>query len=149
MLFRSAGYRGSKDDDRASREKFPLETSCRWFIKYARQRGRDGSSVECALRFDFKATNNQVEYEALIVGLKVCIALGADEVEIFNNSQVIVNQILDEYQARDESMIAYLKLAKELLGQFKEYKIVQIPREENEQADVLAKLASARINIWP
>ncbi|KAK1586417.1 hypothetical protein Q3G72_002350 [Acer saccharum] len=46
-------------------------------------------------------------------------------------------------------MIAYLKLAKEPLGRFKEYKITQIPKEENEQADALAKLASATINIWP
>ena len=43
--------------------------------------------------------------------------------EIFIDSQVIINQVLDEYQARDESMIAYLKLAKELLGRFKEYRI--------------------------
>ncbi|KAK0593741.1 hypothetical protein LWI29_019952 [Acer saccharum] len=56
----------------------------------------EGDSVECALRFDFKATNNQAKYEALIAGLRVCIVLGADEVEIFNNSQVIVNQVLDE-----------------------------------------------------
>ncbi|KAK0584674.1 hypothetical protein LWI29_016990 [Acer saccharum] len=109
----------------------------------------EGDSVECALRFDFKATNNQGEYEALIAGLRVCTVLGADEVEIFSDSQVIVNQVLDEYQARDENMIAYLKLAKELLGRFKEYRIIQIPREENEQADAFAKLASATINIWP
>ena len=69
--------------------------------------------------------------------------------EIFSDSQVIVNQVLDEYQVRDENMIAYLKLAKELLGRFKEYRIIQIPREENEQADALVKLASATINIWP
>ncbi|KAK0607172.1 hypothetical protein LWI29_010695 [Acer saccharum] len=109
----------------------------------------EGDSVECALRFDFKATNNQAEYEALIAGLRVCIVLGTDEVEIFSNSQVIVNQVLDEYQARDENMIAYLKLAKVLLGRFKEYMIIQIPREENGQADALAKLASTTINIWP
>ena len=107
----------------------------------------EGDSVECALRFDFKATNNQAEYEALIARLKVCTALGADEVEVFSDSQVIVNQVLDEYQAKDENMIAYLKLAKELLRRFKEYKIIQIPREENKQADVLAKLASATLNI--
>ncbi|KAK0571069.1 hypothetical protein LWI29_010549 [Acer saccharum] len=83
-----------------------------------------GNSVGYALHFDFKATNNQSEYEALLAGLRVCTALGADEVEIFSDSQVVVNQMLDEYQARDESMIAYLKLAKELLGRFKEYKIV-------------------------
>ncbi|KAK0580388.1 hypothetical protein LWI29_001267 [Acer saccharum] len=109
----------------------------------------EGDSVECALRFDFKATNNQAEYEALIAGLKVCTVLGADEVEIFSDSQVVVNQVLDEYQVRDESMIAYLELAKELLERFKEYRIVQVPREENEQADALAKLAFATINIWP
>ncbi|KAK0593858.1 hypothetical protein LWI29_035065 [Acer saccharum] len=105
----------------------------------------EGDSIECALRFDFKATNNQAEYEALIAGLKVCTVLGADEIEIFSDSQVV----LDEYQARDESMITYLELAKELLGRFKEYRIVHVPREENEQADALAKLASATINIWP
>ncbi|KAK0600228.1 hypothetical protein LWI29_012865 [Acer saccharum] len=109
----------------------------------------EGDSVECALRFDFKATNNQAEYEALIAGLKVCTVLGADEVEIFSDSQVVVNQVLDEYQARDESMITYLELAKELLGRFKEYRIIHVHREENEQADALAKLASATINIWP
>ncbi|KAK0571374.1 hypothetical protein LWI29_014859 [Acer saccharum] len=109
----------------------------------------EGDSVECALCFDFKATNNQAEYEALIAGLKVCTVLGADEVEIFSDSQVVVNQVLDEYQARDESMITYLELAKELLERFKEYRIVHVPREENEQADALAKLASAIINIWP
>ncbi|KAK0600343.1 hypothetical protein LWI29_013963 [Acer saccharum] len=109
----------------------------------------EGDSIECALRFDFKATNNQAEYEALIAGLKISTVLGADEVEILSDSQVVVNQVLDEYQARDESMITYLELAKELLERFKEYRIVHVPREENEKADALAKLASATINIWP
>ncbi|KAK0599976.1 hypothetical protein LWI29_010376 [Acer saccharum] len=84
----------------------------------------EGDSVECAFRFDFKAINNQAEYEALIAGLKICTVLGADEVEIFSDSQVIVNQVLDEYQARDESMATYLELAKELLERFKEYRII-------------------------
>ncbi|KAK1586409.1 hypothetical protein Q3G72_002259 [Acer saccharum] len=76
----------------------------------------EGDSVEYALCFDFKATNNQAEYEALIAGLRVCTALRADEIEIFSDSQVIVNQVLDEYQVRDESMITYLELTKGLLG---------------------------------
>ncbi|KAK0608421.1 hypothetical protein LWI29_030407 [Acer saccharum] len=46
-------------------------------------------------------------------------------------------------------MITYLELAKELLERFKEYRIVHVPREENEKADALAKLESATINIWP
>ena len=51
--------------------------------------------------------------------------------------------MLDEYQARDECMMAYLEIAKRLLRKFKEYKITQIPREENERVDALSKLASA------
>ena len=103
----------------------------------------EGDAVECAMRFDFKATNNQVKYEALLVGLRVCIALGADELEICSDSQVMVNQVLDEYQARDEHMITYLNIAKRLLRRFKKYKVTQISREENEKADALSKLASA------
>ncbi|KAK1565186.1 hypothetical protein Q3G72_020691 [Acer saccharum] len=76
------------------------------------------------------------EYEALIAGLRVCTALGANEIEIFSDSQVVVNQVMDEYQTRDESMITYLELTKGLLGRFKEFKIVQIPKEKNEQIEV-------------
>ncbi|KAK0594634.1 hypothetical protein LWI29_038068 [Acer saccharum] len=103
----------------------------------------EGDAVECAMRFDFKATNNQAEYEALLAGLRVCTALGADELEIFSDSQVVVNQLLDEYQARDEHMIVYLDIIKKLLRRFKRYRISQIPREENDKVDALSKLASA------
>ena len=57
----------------------------------------EGDAVECAMRFEFKVTTNQVEYEALLAGLKICVALGADEMEIFSDLQVVVNQVLDEY----------------------------------------------------
>ncbi|KAK0605075.1 hypothetical protein LWI29_022519 [Acer saccharum] len=107
----------------------------------------EGDTVECAMRFDFKATNNQAEYEALLAGLRVCIALGADKLEIYNDSQVVVNQILDEYQAREEHMIAYLDIAKRLLRKFIVYRISLIPREENEKANALSKLASATTSI--
>ncbi|KAK0585732.1 hypothetical protein LWI29_033235 [Acer saccharum] len=107
----------------------------------------EGDTVECAMRFDFKATNNQAEYEALLTGLRVCIALGADELEVYSDSQVVVHQVLDEYQAREEHMIAYLDIAKKLLKKFKAYRISQIPREENEKADALSKLASATTSI--
>ncbi|KAK1577997.1 hypothetical protein Q3G72_026716 [Acer saccharum] len=46
----------------------------------------EGDAVECAIRFDFKTTNNQAGYEALLAGLRVCIALGADELEVFSDS---------------------------------------------------------------
>jgi ribonuclease HI len=91
----------------------------------------EGDAVECAMRFDFKATNNQAEYEALLAGLRVCVALGADEIEIFSDSQVVVNQVLDEYQARDGCMMTYLEIAKEACSKsLKGIKLPRSPRRE-------------------
>ena len=52
-----------------------------------------------ALRFKFKASNNEVEYEALIVRLKLAKEIKVESLEIFSDSQLIVCQITDEYQA--------------------------------------------------
>lgn len=55
-----------------------------------------------------KATNNEVECEALIVGLSFARALGATEVEIKTDSQVVINQIVEAYAARGEKLKKYL-----------------------------------------
>ncbi|KAK4839400.1 hypothetical protein QYF36_021690 [Acer negundo] len=62
--------------------KWAIELS-EFDIKYL---PRTAIKVKCALRFDFKANNNQAKYEAMIAGLRVCTALGADEIEIFSDS---------------------------------------------------------------
>ena len=64
--------------------------------------------MHCALRFRFKASNNGVEYEALIARLKLAKEMKVESLEIFSDSQLIVCQITDEYQAREEKMAAYL-----------------------------------------
>ena len=84
--------------------------------------------MHCALRFGFKASNNEAEYEALIARLKLGKEMKVESLEIFSDSQLIVCQIIDKYQAREEKMAAYLQKAKELLGSFSSYTIRQIPR---------------------
>ena len=64
--------------------------------------------MHCALRFGFKASNNEAKYEALIVGLKLAKEMKVESLEIFSDSQLVVCQITDEYQAREEKMAAYL-----------------------------------------
>ena len=63
-------------------------------------------------------------------------------IKILNDSQLVVNQINGNYQARDLKMTAYLKKALELKEQFEELNIEQIQREENSHADALANLSS-------
>ena len=54
----------------------------------------EGKVIEYALKFQFKATNNEVEYEAVIAGLQLCKALEARRVNLKTDSQLVVNQIL-------------------------------------------------------
>ncbi|KAL5555727.1 hypothetical protein UlMin_037963 [Ulmus minor] len=98
--------------------------------------------LSCALRFRFKATNNQAEYEALLAGLRLAKEVSARHLLIYSDSQLIVNQVNSEYQAKGEKMASYLEKAKELLGQFDIVTITQIPRNENTNADALARLAT-------
>ena len=84
--------------------------------------------MHCALRFTFKASNNEAEYEALIAGLKLAREMKVVSLEIYSNSQLIVWQVTDEYQKRGEKMATYLQKAKDLLSTFNSFKIQQVPR---------------------
>ena len=57
----------------------------------------DGIDVECALRFGFLASNNKAKYEAIIIGLNLAHSMEADQLEVTNDSQLVVKQIDDSY----------------------------------------------------
>ncbi|KAM6563003.1 hypothetical protein CsatB_023001 [Cannabis sativa] len=94
----------------------------------------------------WKASINETKYEALIAGLKLAREMKAEHIEICSNSQLVVNIISGEYEARGEKMIAYLSKIHDLLAQFKSYALRQIPRKENTTADALAQRASSTVN---
>ncbi|XP_022135947.1 uncharacterized protein LOC111007781 [Momordica charantia] len=102
-----------------------------------------GERFECALWFNFRTSNNESEYEALLAGLRIAKGLGAVHIKVFSDSQLVVNQIREEYQAKDSRMEKYLTKVRSHLTQFKTYEVNQVPRLENSNADALAKLASA------
>ena len=102
----------------------------------------EGKIIEYALKFQFKATNNEAEYEAVIARLQLCKALEARKVNLKTDSQLVVNQIKGEYEARDVIMQKYLKKAQELISWFEVVHIERLPRSQNEQADALSKLGS-------
>ncbi|GFS40548.1 hypothetical protein Acr_00g0069240 [Actinidia rufa] len=67
-----------------------------------------GEQMEYAIRMGFKATNNEAEYKALLAGLRVATELGAQSLEVFSDSQLVVNQVQGDYLAKDARMMAYL-----------------------------------------
>ena len=66
-----------------------------------------------------------------------------DQLEVCSDSQLVVKQIEDAYEAKGEKMILYLRKVRELLKKFVLVQFRHIPRAENSRADALAKLATA------
>ncbi|KAM1813782.1 hypothetical protein ACFX11_027533 [Malus domestica] len=102
----------------------------------------DKVAMEYALRFKFKASNNKAEDEAFLAGLRLAKHLGVKRIDIFSDSQLVVNQVTNNFDAKDSSMAAYLAQTQLLLKHF-HYQIIQIPRAANSHANALARLASA------
>ncbi|CAK9186381.1 unnamed protein product [Ilex paraguariensis] len=93
----------------------------------------DGIDVEYALRFGFKASNNKAEYEAVIVGLNLAHSMEAEQLKICSDSQLVLKQIEEAYEAKGEKMILYLKKVQELIKKFVQVKIRYVPRIENRE----------------
>ena len=103
----------------------------------------EGIKLEHSFRLGFKASNNEAEYEALFVGLRVVSDLGANEVEIYSDSRLVVNQVQGSFKAVDPWMMEYLQLVKQTVGHFQKVRVIQVARRQNRHADSLAILASS------
>ncbi|GJX72513.1 reverse transcriptase domain-containing protein [Tanacetum coccineum] len=90
----------------------------------------------------FDATNNEAEYEALIVGLRIAGQMGVKNLQANVDSRLVANQVNGTYVAKEADMICYLEKVKALASSFKAFTIKQIPRSENKKADALSKIAS-------
>ncbi|VFQ96674.1 unnamed protein product [Cuscuta campestris] len=94
-----------------------------------------------AIRFQFRVSNNEAEYEALINGLKILSKMGVSRVQVYSDFRLVVGQITGEFEAKEERMKRYRDLSLEMLRRF-EFKLEHIPRAQNAEADVLSKLSA-------
>jgi ribonuclease HI len=106
--------------------------------------GPDDILIEQSLRFEFKASNNQAEYEALIVGMMLAHEMGAENLRAKCDSQLVTSQITGKYQTKDSQLVKYLAKVQDLAKRFIFFEAVYVPREQNSRADLLAKLASTK-----
>ena len=63
-----------------------------------------GEKVRYALRLQFPATNNEAKYEALIAGLRLAREMRLQQLKVYSDSQLVVNQVKGDYQAKGENM---------------------------------------------
>ena len=97
----------------------------------------EGIDIEYALRFGFHTSNNEAEYEAVIAGLNLALSLEVDQLEVYSDSQLVVRQIEDTYEAKSERMILYLQKVRDLLKKFVLVQVRHVPGAENSRADAL------------
>ncbi len=87
------------------------------------------------------ATNNVAEYRALLLGLEAARELGANEVEVVGDSELIAKQVRGVYKVKHEAMKPLHRAAMAALAQFDGWSIRTVPRAQNARADELVNAA--------
>jgi ribonuclease HI len=88
-----------------------------------------------------RATNNVAEYRGLLLGLERARALGATEVEVVNDSELVAHQVTGRYRVKHPDMKPLHRRAMEALGGFERWSIRPVPRAQNAAADALVNQA--------
>ncbi len=87
------------------------------------------------------ATNNVAEYRGLLLGLERARALGATEVEVINDSELIAHQVNGRYKVKHPDMKPLHAAALAALGGFERWSVRPVPRAQNADADALVNQA--------
>ena len=104
-------------------------------------RNDDGAIVEAVGETIGRTTNNVAEYQALLRGIELASAHGADEVELIGDSELIVRQIEGRYKVKHADMKELHAQAKKMLAGFDSWSIRHVKRAQNADADKLVNEA--------
>jgi ribonuclease HI len=103
--------------------------------------GEDGEVLDEIAEPIGVATNNVAEYHAVLRGLEQARTLGASEVELIGDSELVARQLTGAYKVKHPAMKPLHAQATRALGQFERWHIRSVPRAENARADALVNAA--------
>jgi ribonuclease HI len=103
-----------------------------------------GNHLKYVLKIHYKASNNGVEYEALIHGLCIAVSLGIKWLIAYSDSKVVIDQVNKACNIKKDLMNAYCAEVRKLEAHFKGLELHHVCRDNNVVADVLSKLGSKR-----
>jgi ribonuclease HI len=102
----------------------------------------DGAEVASVREHLGHATNNRAEYEAVRLGLETALAHGARRVTLRMDSELVARQLTGRYKVRNRGLVDAFFEVKALIAKFDDVRIESIPREQNSEADKLAKMGA-------
>jgi len=103
-----------------------------------------GTKLHAKAFFFGQTTNNVAEYTAICKALEAAKQIGAKQLMVFSDSELLVKQINGEYKVKSEQIRPLFQQAVNLLGQFESWKVQHITREKNKEAD---KLVNQALNL--
>ncbi len=101
----------------------------------------NGTLIEEISKTIGETTNNQAEYQAIIAGLETAKKLGAEAVECFLDSELVVKQLRREYKVKNKELAPLFVKVHNLSLQFKKISFTHVMREKNKAADKLVNIA--------
>lgn len=87
--------------------------------------------LEQSLQFEFKTMNNQVEYEAILAGLRLAKEVGAKHLKYWSDSKLVTGKLNEDYHTKDPQMTRYYHMATWLEDAFINFQFQHIVRENN------------------
>ena len=126
-----------------------VDFASRWSLTIIRVRSRAFATVpnrgtpRASHPAGFPASNNEAEYEAILSGLDLALALSVSKLRVYSDSQLVVRHVQKEYEAKDARMARYLTKVRDTLQRFTEWIIEKIRRTENGRVDALAGIAAS------
>jgi len=87
-------------------------------------------------------STNMAEYRALILGPQMAIEMGVKDLDIYDDSQLVIKQFLEEYEVKKDNLVSYHKYALRLLDKFKIIKLQHVPRSSNRMTDALVNFVA-------
>jgi ribonuclease HI len=108
-----------------------------------------GKNLRYVLHLHFPVSNNVVEYEALVNGLRIAIEVGVRRLDARGDSQLVIDQVMKNSHCRNPKMEAYCDEVRRLEDKFYGLELNHVARWYNETADELAKIASGQTTVPP
>jgi ribonuclease HI len=125
-----------------------------WSLYFDGSKSKEGVSAGCVLidptgnktfiacRLEFECTNNTIEYEALLQGLRKALDMDVRNLIVFGDSEIVVRQVRNSIHCLSPHLKSYQTEVWSLMQKFSAFNINSIPRLSNLEADILANVAS-------
>ena len=92
-------------------------------------------------------SNNEVEYQALIAGLKWCVDNGVKRLNVYGDALLLMKQINGTWSCKNQILLSLLKKVKGLMRLFKGIQLQHVPRSQNQEADALASKQLTEVTV--